>query len=72
MPAPRLRVLTRNAALGPLDYRAPAEGVPVGSVVRVPLGPRELHGVVWEADRLPTTEVADAKLRPIHGIAPVP
>ncbi|MBA4759820.1 primosomal protein N' [Sphingosinicella sp.] len=71
MPAPRLRVLTRNAALGPLDYRAPAEGVPVGSVVRVPLGPRELHGVVWDADRLPTTEVADAKLRPIHGVAPV-
>lgn len=72
MSIPRLRVLTRNAALGPLDYRAPEGGVPPGSIVRVPLGPREIFGVVWEADALPATEVPDARLRPIRGIAPVP
>lgn len=31
---------------GPLDYRAPT-GLPVGSLVRVPLGAREVAGVVW-------------------------
>lgn len=72
MPAPRIRVLTRNAALGPLDYRAPEGGLEPGTVVRVPLGPRELHGVVWEAARLAATEVPDSKLRPIRGVVDVP
>jgi primosomal protein N' (replication factor Y) len=72
MPLPRLRILTRNAALGPLDYRAPNGGLAPGTIVRVPLGPRELHGVVWEADRLPAIEVADAKLRPIRGPVDAP
>ncbi len=63
----RVRVLTLNAALGPLDYRAPHNmDVEIGSIVRAPLGPRELVGVVWEADRLPSEkEVGDNRLRPI-------
>ena len=46
MPLPRARVVTLNAALGPLDYRVP-DGMAVepGSVVVAPLGPRQLVGV---------------------------
>ncbi len=73
MSSPRLRVLTRNPALPPLDYRAPpGKVVPPGSIVRVPLGPREIYGVVWEADHLPARSVPDAKLRPIRGLADAP
>ena len=44
----RARVVTLNAALGPLDYRVP-DGMHVepGSVVVEPLGPRQLIGVAW-------------------------
>jgi primosomal protein N' (replication factor Y) len=69
----RARVVTLNAALGPLDYRVP-DGMPVtpGSVVVAPLGPRQLLGVAWEADRLPTNEVPDTRLRPLAGVVDVP
>jgi primosomal protein N' (replication factor Y) len=75
MSVPRVRVVTLNAALGPLDYRVP-DGVHVepGSVVVAPLGPRQLIGVAWEPERLPTEEVGDNRLRPILGtldVAPV-
>ena len=58
MSLPRARVVTMNAALGPLDYRVP-DGMRVepGSVVVAPLGPRQLLGVAWEAERLPSEEV---------------
>ncbi len=69
----RVRCLVLNAALGPLDYRVP-EGMTVepGSVVACPLGPRTILGVVWEAERLPGTEVPADKLRPLREILPVP
>jgi primosomal protein N' (replication factor Y) len=69
----RARVVTLNAALGPLDYRVP-DGMRVepGSVVVAPLGPRQLIGVAWEPERLPTEEVADSRLRPIVGTLDVP
>ena len=69
----RARLLIFNAALGPLDYRVP-EGMDVepGSVVVAPLGPRQIVGIVWEAERLPTTPVPDAKLRPLIAVLPVP
>jgi primosomal protein N' (replication factor Y) len=69
----RVRLVIFNAALGPLDYRVP-EGMVVepGSVVVAPLGPRQIVGIVWEADRLPATEVPEAKLRPLLGLLPVP
>ncbi|MCH2495929.1 MAG: primosomal protein N' [Erythrobacter sp.] len=69
----RVRCLVLNAALGPLDYKVP-EGVRVepGSVVECPLGPRTVIGIVWEAERLPGTEVPAEKLRPLRGILPVP
>src|SRR5688572_6856839 len=73
MPIPRARVVTLNAALGPLDYRV-AEGMSVepGSVVIAPLGPRQLIGVAWEAERLQTEEVGDNRLRPLAGLVDVP
>ncbi|WP_068073025.1 primosomal protein N' [Novosphingobium lentum] len=69
----RVRCLVFNAALGPLDYRVP-DGMAVepGSIVVCPLGPRQIVGIVWEADRLPGTEVPDAKLRPLASVLPVP
>src|SRR5690606_25496347 len=69
----RARLLIFNAALGPLDYRVP-EGMEVtpGSVVVAPLGPRQIVGIVWEAERLPTTPVPDERLRPLAAVLPVP
>ena len=69
----RARVVTLNAALGPLDYRVP-EGMHVepGSILVAPLGPRQLLGVAWEPDRLPTEEVGENRLRPIVGTLDVP
>jgi len=69
----RARLIIFNAALGPLDYRVP-EGMEVtpGSVVVAPLGPRQIVGIVWEAERLPAAEVPEAKLRPLIAVLPVP
>jgi primosomal protein N' (replication factor Y) len=73
MPLPRARVVTLNAALGPLDYRVP-DGMAVepGTVVVAPLGPRQMLGVAWEAERLPSEEVGDNRLRPLAGLVDVP
>src|SRR5438477_5543261 len=69
----RARVVTLNAALGPLDYRVPHDiTVEPGSVVVAPLGPRQLLGVAWEAERLPTEEVGDNRLRPLARTLDVP
>jgi primosomal protein N' (replication factor Y) len=60
----RARLIVMNSALGPLDYRVP-QGMTVepGSVVVAPLGPRQLIGVVWEPERLPSEHVGDNRLR---------
>ena len=69
----RARVVTMNAALGPLDYRVPdGMNVQPGSIVVAPLGPRQLLGVAWEADRLASNEVSDARLRPLAAVVGVP
>ena len=72
----RVRVLTLNAALGPLDYRVPPERegeVVPGSIVEVPLGPRRILGVVWEEERLPEGKaVPYAQLRPLYAALPLP
>jgi len=73
MPLPRARIVTLNAALGPLDYRVP-DGMAIepGSVVVAPLGPRQLLGVAWEPERLTTGEVGDNRLRPLVSVLDVP
>ena len=76
----RVRVLTTNAALGPLDYRVPAGmDAPPGSLVTVPLGPRKILGVVWdngsEAAALAADSVGDNRLRlveAVHAVPPLP
>ncbi len=73
MPLPRARIVTLNAALGPLDYRVPdGMNVEPGSVVVAPLGPRQMLGVAWEAERLPSEEVGDNRLRPLAAVLDVP
>ncbi|WP_230481977.1 primosomal protein N' [Sphingomonas sp. Leaf21] len=70
----RARVLVLNSALGPLDYRVP-HGMTVepGSIVVAPLGPRQLLGVVWEPERMPSdAEVGDNRLRPLLGVSDAP
>ena len=68
----RIRLLVFSSALSVLDYRVP-DGMRVepGSVVLAPLGPRQVTGIVWEADRLPANEVPAEKLRPIIEVLPV-
>ena len=70
----RARVLLLNAALGPLDYRVPhGMAIEPGSVVVAPLGPRQLLGVAWEPEHMPSdAEVGDNRLRPLLAVADVP
>jgi primosomal protein N' (replication factor Y) len=69
----RVRLLVFNTALGALDYRLPAGmEAEAGSIVVAPLGPRQIVGVVWEAERLPAKDVPESKLRPILEVLPVP
>ncbi|MEJ7926302.1 primosomal protein N' [Sphingobium sp. AN641] len=70
----RARILLLNAALGPLDYRVPHDmAVRPGNIVIVPLGPRQLIGVVWEEDAFPGVEsVGDNRLRNIIGAVDAP
>ncbi len=56
--------------LGPYDYIAPPElKLVAGDYVQVPLGPREILGVVWGAGQ---GDVAAAKMRPVGGRFDVP
>jgi len=69
----RVRVILLNAALGPLDYRAPYQTeVAPGSIVLAPLGPRQLVGVAWEPDKVATQEVGDNRLRPLLQVYDLP
>ena len=70
----RAHVLLLNPALGPLDYRAdPEHIIEPGSIVLAPLGPRQLVGVIWEEESLPSADqVGDNRLRPLLGVYDVP
>jgi primosomal protein N' (replication factor Y) len=70
----RARTLLLTAALGPLDYRVPADmAAPLGSVVVAPLGPRRLGGVVWEdASFGAPAAVGDNRLRNLLEVVAVP
>ena len=69
----RVRILHTNPALGPLDYRVPhGMAAEPGSIVRVPLGPREMVGVVWEEEALPTETVGDNRLRNVLEVYDLP
>ncbi len=69
----RVRLLVFNPALPVLDYRLPVGmAKEFGQLVIAPLGPRQVLGIVWEPERLPGTEVPEAKLRPLLEALPVP
>lgn len=70
----RARVLLLNPALGPLDYRVPhGMSVAPGSIVLAPLGPRQMVGVVWEEDAMPSAgEVGDNRLRNLLQVFDLP
>ncbi|MHA6718942.1 primosomal protein N' [Sphingomonas sp. RS6] len=69
----RARILVLHPVLGPLDYRVPpGMTVAPGSIVVVPIGPRQFAGVVWEPEQLPTEEIGDNRLRSILAVADVP
>ncbi len=61
----RVRVIPLQPGLGALDYRADTPLVP-GDIVVAPLGPRDILGVVWEADAAPARTIEDARLRPVR------
>ena len=56
-----------HSGLGePLTYASPAP-LPPGSIVRVPLGAREVRGVVWGEAPAPPPELV-AQVRPVAGV----
>ena len=64
----RVRVLLPLPLGAPYDYLVPAgmEAPPPGMLVRVPLGPRQMVGVVWDADPDADDAVTDAgRLKPV-------
>jgi primosomal protein N' (replication factor Y) len=69
-PPRTVQVLLPLLVPGPYDYAVPEDlEVPLGAIVRVPLGVREVTGVVWAPG---SGEVDVAKLRPISEIKNVP
>ena len=65
-PPSRVRVIPFQHGLGALDYAVPAGMVlQPGDAVEVPLGPRRITGVVWDAERLAAPDVPASRLRPV-------
>ncbi len=61
-----MRVVVFQHGLGALDYAVPAGmDLAPGDAVAVPLGPRTITGVVWDAGRLEGREVEAKRLRPV-------
>src|SRR5271163_2315037 len=67
----RVPVLLPLPLPGPLDYRVPDDVlVRPGDLVLIPLGRREVLGVVW--DGAADAEVPDQRLRPLEPIPDAP
>jgi primosomal protein N' (replication factor Y) (superfamily II helicase) len=64
----RAGVLLPLPLTGPYDYQVPV-GLPRGTLVTAPLGPREVLGVVWNAGE---GSVPDAKLKHAAPLAEIP
>ncbi|NMM45745.1 primosomal protein N' [Rhodospirillaceae bacterium KN72] len=71
-PARRVKVLLPLPLDSAYDYAVP-EGMDVGpgSFVTVPLGGRQIVGIVWDDEPDPDG-VPESKLRPVAGVVPVP
>ncbi|WP_188945573.1 primosomal protein N' [Polymorphobacter multimanifer] len=69
--AEQVRVVVMQAGLGPLDYAMPAgQSLEAGQAVLVPLGPRQIMGVVW--DGLEGPAFTGKGLRAVAGVLPLP
>lgn len=69
----RVRVILLTQAIGPLDYRLPDwMDAEAGSIVVVPLGPRKLPGVIWDAGIFADEPVDESRLRNIMEVADAP
>ncbi|HUA76397.1 MAG TPA: primosomal protein N', partial [Acetobacteraceae bacterium] len=67
----RVPVLLPYPFAGPLEYAVPDGPEPApGTLVRAPLGSREVLGAVWEGPAM--SHVAEARLRPLLGRAELP
>ena len=71
---PNVSVLIPLALPGPYDYAVPADmQLEEGAIVRVPLGPRQFHGVVWGPGLADETDADLArKIKPIIALCDVP
>lgn len=71
---PNVSVLIPLALPGPYDYAVPADmQLEEGAIVRVPLGPRQFHGVVWGPGLADATDADLArKIKPIIALCDVP
>ena len=68
--AKRLRVLLPLPLADAYDYRAEGDAPPPGSFVAVPLGGRQVLGVVW--DEAPESSLPEHRLRPIAAVLEAP
>ena len=57
-----------HSGVGDLLSYASEHPLPPGTLVRVPLGTREVLGVVWDADEAPGELPDGATLRPVAGV----
>ena len=71
-PVQRVRVLLPLPLAGAYDYRAPPSlDLAPGDIVTVPLGQRQVTGVVWDPAEA-EAGVAEHRLRPVAAILPAP
>ena len=71
--ADQVTVVLLTQAIGPLDYRLPDGMIAApGSVVVVPLGPRRMVGVIWDADVFPSDPIDAKRLRAVIELFDVP
>jgi primosomal protein N' (replication factor Y) len=72
-PTNRVRVVLLTQVIGPLDYRLP-DGMKArpGCVVMVPLGPRKLPGVIWDAEIFKDEPIDAKKLRNVLELVDCP
>ena len=70
--AVRIPVLLPMPFPGPFDYAADGEVPEPGSFVRVPLGPRQVTGVVWDHGGPDDTRAAAQRLKPLAAVLETP
>jgi primosomal protein N' (replication factor Y) len=68
-PGARVGILPLGALDRLLDYKASVDGLAPGAFVEVPLGPRQIVGIVWGPG---TGEVPEARLRPVTRVLDAP